>query len=604
MLDSVKGGFFEIVPSGQYSVSRKYLEHTNILTTFLTSENSNLRITHFMPVQFRDPGEKKDDTKIPFRILTQVEGISGEADVRIRFKPTFDFARRDCQFERIPHGIIASGLQDYLTLYSRDLEFRLEKNSIAVAMRKVHKGEKFWIVLDHSQNAMEVQNTFSDEECSFWFSTTLHNWMKWADRCTYRGPYRDQVLRSALTLKLLTYEPTGAIIAAPTTSLPEEIGGSRNWDYRYSWLRDSALVLYALMTIGYQHEAADFFGWLESTQKKDQTAVPQIMYKIDGGGAIHEEILHHLQGYRNSIPVRIGNAAASQFQLDIFGEILTAAYLHLVHNTEAQNRTHSGTGKSDLPEHLWPILRRLVNDAAEKWNQPDRGIWENRGGPQEFCYSRLMCWAALDRGIKLAEKFHVDASLQKWKDARKAIRTAILEKGYNVKVRAFTQAFGSEALDASMLVIPRIGFLSPRDSRVTATIDEIQKKLTHNGLVYRYLNEDGLPGNESTFSLCTFWLVDALALCGRLDEARDLFERTIHYLNDVGLMSEELDPRTGNFLGNFPQGFSHLALIGAAVNLAKAAKHGSEQHSEDEAERMPRAREAAKEEHFRLRRDK
>jgi len=361
-------------------------------------------------------------------------------------------------------------------------------------------------------------------------------------------------------------------------------------------LRDSALILYALMTIGYQKEAADFFGWLRLTQRKNPTAIPQIMYRVDGGGEIEESILPHLEGYRKSKPVRIGNAAASQFQLDIFGEILNAAHLYFAHNPIGKSR--KSAKHVTIPQDLWTILRALVNDAAQKWTQPDNGIWEIRGARKEFLYSRLMCWAALDRGIRLAKDFHLEAPMNRWQQIRNEIRTAILARGYNENREAFVQSFGSNALDASALIIPRIGFLPPTDPRVISTIDQISTRMSRNGLIYRYLNEDGLPGNEATFSLCTFWLVDALALSGRRQEAHDLFQKITSYKNDVGLMSEELDPSTGAFLGNFPQGLTHLSLIGSAVNLAKAEKHGAEKRPITEAQRTGRARDAACEMRF------
>lgn len=595
ILDSGKGGFFEITRDKDYSFSRKYLGDSNILTSIVTSDESKLLIKQFMPIRSPKPGAGAEDAKTPFRIISSVEGLEGNGEIRVRFNPTFNFARNRCEFGKEQGAIIASWSNHYLTLSSEKMEFSVGENGVAEGKRKIKQGEQCWIILDYSENKKDVQISFSNEECNAWFDETKHYWKEWSDRCTYNGPYRKEVLRSALTLKLLTYEPTGAIIGAPTTSLPEEIGGSRNWDYRYSWLRDSSLMLYALMTIGYHDQATDFLKWLQSTQKRNPTAIPQILYKIDGEADVHETIVDHLEGYRGSKPVRIGNAAAGQFQLDIFGEILTTAYLYLMHDYDRSARRVAR--QTDISHVHWPVLKALVNDAADKWKEPDNGIWEVRKSPQEFLYSRLMCWAALDRGIRLAKTFQLDASITEWERTREEIRTAILEKGYNKDVNAFTQSFGSNALDASALAISRIGFLPCTDPRVVSTIDQIQKKLSHHGLIYRYLTEDGLPGQEATFALCTFWQVDALALSGRKDEAHDLFEKIISYSNDVGLMSEELDPDTGEFLGNFPQGFSHLALIGSAVNLAKAAKHGSEKHAENEAQRSDRARDAAAEGH-------
>jgi GH15 family glucan-1,4-alpha-glucosidase len=319
------------------------------------------------------------------------------------------------------------------------------------------------------------------------------------------------------------------------------------------------------------------------------------MYGIDGRHHLPEERLANLAGYRDSRPVRVGNAAAEQRQLDIFGEVLRAAALHYRRGSEAAHEGESGDQSRRQPpsDEAWSVLRELVDRAADHWHENGNGIWEVRGGPQPFLYGKLMCWAALDSGVRLAQEFHLDSPCDRWQKTRDKIRAAILEHGYDDKAGAFTQAFGSSTLDATALVIPRIGFLPPTDPRVRSTVDQIRNQLSKDGLVYRYRTQDGLAGGEGTFTLCTFWLIDTLALGGRLDEARVLFERAVSYANDLGLLSEEIDADKHEQLGNFPQGFSHLALIGAAVNLAKAAEHGSEDEPETESDRAPRARRAA-----------
>ena len=427
ILDSGKGGFFEITRDKDYSFSRKYLGDSNILTSIVTSDESKLLIKQFMPIRSPKPGAGAEDAKTPFRIISSVEGLEGNGEIRVRFNPTFNFARNRCEFGKEQGAIIASWSNHYLTLSSEKMEFSVGENGVAEGKRKIKQGEQCWIILDYSENKKDVQISFSNEECNAWFDETKHYWKEWSDRCTYNGPYRKEVLRSALTLKLLTYEPTGAIIGAPTTSLPEEIGGSRNWDYRYSWLRDSSLMLYALMTIGYHDQATDFLKWLQSTQKRNPTAIPQILYKIDGEADVHETIVDHLEGYRGSKPVRIGNAAAGQFQLDIFGEILTTAYLYLMHDYDRSARRVAR--QTDISHVHWPVLKALVNDAADKWKEPDNGIWEVRKSPQEFLYSRLMCWAALDRGIRLAKTFQLDASITEWERTREEIRYGYSREG-------------------------------------------------------------------------------------------------------------------------------------------------------------------------------
>jgi GH15 family glucan-1,4-alpha-glucosidase len=451
-------------------------------------------------------------------------------------------------------------------------------------------------VLTEADDPDRIKELPSPGQCEQQLVRTRHYWERWAEQCTYLGPYREEVLRSALTLKLLTYEPTGAIVAAPTTSLPEEIGGVRNWDYRYVWVRDSALILYALMNVGYREEAADFFEWLQEAHHDDPSPDLQVLYSIDGRRDLSESTLDYLQGYRGSRPVRTGNAAAEQLQLDIYGEALTAAYLYFTSGIgKRENGSADVSRQERLIERDWPLLRGLVERAAGRWQEADNGIWEVRGGLQPFLYSRLMCWAALDRGIRLAGEYSLEAPLDRWTETEKAIRQAILDDGYNKDISAFTQAFGSTALDASALLIPRTGFLPATDQRVRSTMDAIASRLTSDGLVYRYRSEDGLPGSEGMFLTCTFWLVDTLALNGRLDEAHELFDRVSGYASDLGLFSEEIDAGSHNLLGNFPQGFTHMAQINAAVNLAKAAKHRAEELPETEAERAKKAGPAAAE---------
>jgi GH15 family glucan-1,4-alpha-glucosidase len=598
LLDAGRGGFFSLSPAGNFTVERRYLERTNILETVFAAGDARVRVTDFMPVHRRNVSGHGYDVGTSRRILRLVEGLGGEAALDICFQPTFDYARGETSLKVEPGvGAVASQASAYLSLAcpGHDLDFREDGGGLCGRLT-VRPGKRRWLVLTEADDPDRAVELPSPEQCEQQLARTREYWEWWAGKCTYNGPYRDRVLRSALTLKLLTYEPTGAIVAAPTTSLPEEIGGVRNWDYRYAWVRDSALILYALMNIGYHEEAADFFEWLQKTRQQDPGADLQVLYGIDGENELAESTLEHLRGYRDSRPVRVGNAAADQLQLDIFGEALTAAYLYF---SSGIGRRENDRGELSRQEgvlaHDWPLLSWLVEQAARRWKEPDNGIWEVRGGLQPFLYSRLMCWAALDRGLRLAREYSLAAPLDEWANTERAIRQAILDEGYNREIGAFTQAFGSTDLDASALLIPRTGLLAATDARVQATVEAVKSRLTRDGLAYRYRSGDGLPGGEGTFLTCSFWLVDALSLGGCLEEAHELFERVAGYDNDLGLYSEEVDAGNHGLLGNFPQGFTHMALINAAINLAKVAKHGSEALPETEAERAKRAGPAAAE---------
>jgi GH15 family glucan-1,4-alpha-glucosidase len=381
-------------------------------------------------------------------------------------------------------------------------------------------------------------------------------WSNWAERCRYAGPYRDQVVRSALVLKGLTNAPTGAFVAAPTTSLPEVIGGERNWDYRFTWLRDSALALNALFMLGFREEAHEFMGWIRRTAA-GRAADLQSMYGIGGERMLTEVELDWVEGYRASRPVRIGNRAVGQLQLDTYGELLDTAWLYHRHGGEIDRR-------------LWTFLAGVVDVVEERWEQPDEGIWEVRSARQHWVSSKLFCWVAVDRAIRLAEDLELPADLVRWRALRRRIRRLILTRGVDDRTGAFKRCLDSNEADAAALLVPLVKFLSPDDPRVRATIARVEKELTSDGLVYRHRTEDGFAGKEGAFLICSFWLVDNLALVGRDAEARDLFERLLTYGNDLGLLSEEADPETGQLLGNFPQAFSHLGLIGAAIHLDHA----------------------------------
>ncbi|MDQ6672756.1 MAG: glycoside hydrolase family 15 protein [Chloroflexota bacterium] len=586
LLDVNKGGYLRTAPKAAFVAERRYRGSTNVLETTFSIQGGRVRATDLMPVHPRISDKQGYDVGTSRRLLRHLECLDGDVEIDVQFKPTFDFARARTVLEPRPaEGAIAHADSRYLTLACAGVDLVSDGDGRLVGSLRLRAGDERWVVLTYADDPDRAEEALRPVRCEEQLERTLRFWEGWADKCTYRGPYRDQVLRSALVLKLLTYEPTGAVVAAPTTSLPENVGGERNWDYRYTWLRDSSLILYALLTVGYQNEAADFIHWLEQTLETDLTRRPQIMYGIDGRPKLPEQILDHLDGYRGSRPVRVGNAAADQRQIDIFGEVLRAAALYYGRHGDARTPPSSS---------VWDLLRDLVERAAKHWNDPGNGIWEVRGAPQPFLYGKLMCWAALDAGLGIARKHGLQAPTVRWGDARDKIRQAILEHGYDTQLAAFTQAFGNSTLDASALVMPRIGFLPPTDPRVRSTVEQIRRHLTQGGLVYRYRTTDGLAGGEGTFTLCSFWLVEALALGGRLDDARELFERMLGHANDLGLLAEEINPQTSEQLGNFPQGFSHMALIGAAVNLAKAARNGPEQQPENESERSNHAESAAR----------
>jgi GH15 family glucan-1,4-alpha-glucosidase len=387
---------------------------------------------------------------------------------------------------------------------------------------------------------------------------TRRFWVSWSKRCTYEGPYQAHVLRSALVLKGLTNAPTGAIVAAPTTSLPERIGGVRNWDYRYTWLRDSSYALYALFTLGYTDEAHAFMRWLHRTTAGRADEL-QVVYGVGGERLLPEFDLTRLDGYRGSRPVRVGNAAATQKQLDSFGEVLDTAWLY-----------HRRGGTIDAG--TWEFLASLVEHVAEVWQEPDEGIWEVRGPSQHFVYSKVMSWVAVDRGIRLARQLGVQAPLERWQALASAIRARIDAQGVDPERGCFVQAFGNREIDASTLLLPLRRFVRPDDPRVRATVECVLQELTHKGLVrrYRHLN-DGVRGSEGTFVLCSFWLVDNLVLTGQVERGRELFEQLLQYANDVGLLAEEVDASSGELLGNFPQAFSHMGIINSAIQLQRAA---------------------------------
>jgi GH15 family glucan-1,4-alpha-glucosidase len=550
ILDAGKGGRFQIAPTCE-GVTRKqmYFPDTNVLVTRFLSADGLAELTDFMPVGEPAPGHSPHD------LVRRVEVVRGSMPMRAFCRPAFDYARADHRVEPHPGGVtfVSRGLGLGL---SASVPLRID-GPAAVADFALHQGEQATFLLSALEDGAADLPAFSLEETEGAFRDTVAYWHRWLARCSYRGRWREMVNRSALVLKLLTYGPTGAIVAAPTTSLPAPIGGARNWDYRYTWIRDASFTLYALMRIGFVEEADAFRRWLGArVLETERDGSLQLMYSIEGHHDLTEHTLDHLEGYRGSRPVRIGNGASRQLQLDIYGELMDAVYLFNKYATPVGYDT-------------WVKIRQVLNHVCDAWREPDEGIWEVRGGRRHFVYSKVMCWVALDRGLRLAEKRSFPADRQRWLEQRDALYEEIMARGWNPARQAFVQAYGSDSLDAATLIMPLVFFVSPRDPRFLATLEAIQRDLTKGSLVHRYdveASPDGLEGGEGTFSMCTFWLVEALTRAGQLDEARLLFEKMLSYANHLGLYSEQVGP-SGEALGNFPQAFTHLSLISAAFNL-------------------------------------
>ena len=562
ILDHARGGYFQVAPKGARNTTRRYLPGTNVLETTFHTDTGVAQLTDFMPIHPHCEPEEPMEVGSLQRITRILKCISGSVEFQVDCYPRFDYgtiiphAALDGPHKGFAHGG-ASGLAVYCSAPLEETRDGFRSQGL------LRSGERVVAATTYQAGFSHASPDIGEAEMENNLAETVRFWQEWAACCTYEGEYRDDVLRSALTLKALTYAPSGAVLAAATTSLPEAIGGSRNWDYRYTWIRDATFALYALSIVGYTDEARAFKDWLEwSTSGRARDL--QVMYGLGGERRLTEVELPELDGYRGSRPVRIGNGAYSQFQLDIYGEIMDSAHLY---------RKYVG----EMDTAYWQYLLRVVSFLIDHWREPDEGIWEMRNGRQHFVFSKVMCWVALDRAIKAATALHLPGDVGRWREVRSEIRQEVLSKGYDADRGAFVQSYGSKALDAASLMLPLVGFVPATDPRMRSTINAIERELTsREGFVYRYSGvNDGLEGTEGAFTICTFWLADDLVLLGQSARARALFDRVRSCANDLGLLSEEIEPRTGAQLGNFPQAFSHMALINTAVQLHKAGRRAS-----------------------------
>lgn len=564
ILDVEKGGEFRIGPAGPFRTSQHYLEETNVLATRMSTERGEVELVDCMPLRGEIDGCGRSEGKA--ELHRYLRGLHGEVEMELIWAPRFDYGRRPVSFERVAGGVVATDGKDLLTLGGVPGEVEEELTEWGPRIRarfSLQAGEEAAIV----SRWASLETETSLEQTRGVIDQAVGAWRRWVRKPTsmgareWAGPYREQVVRSELALKLLANADTGALAAAATTSLPETLGGVRNWDYRFAWIRDAAQIARVFFSLGHQEEVDTFIEWAEAISMSygEEEEDLAILYPLRSETTLREEELEHLEGYKGSRPVRIGNAASRQLQLDIYGELIGAIH-------ERMRLEHRFDRK------FGPFLERVADEACRRWREPDFSIWEPRNGPLEFTYSKVMVWVALQRARELQEMGLVQGDEKRWRRTQGEIRQWVLERGFDPGKNSFVQRAGSDDLDAANLLIPIYGFLPVDDPRVQGTIDGVLRELTVNNLVYRYHAEDGLPGQEGAFVLCTFWLVDALILSGRLDEAGELYESLLGRTNHLGLLAEQIDPYTGEQLGNFPQAYSHIGMINSALYLARARK--------------------------------
>ncbi|MBQ1046587.1 MULTISPECIES: glycoside hydrolase family 15 protein [unclassified Micromonospora] len=555
LLDKDKGGFFQIAPHDvRYVTKQLYLPGTPILITRFISADGVAEVMDFMPVT----GERVTDSH---RIVRMVNMVRGTMRFRVECRPRFDFARERHELERHRNGYLFRSRSATLTfnpidpvrqLWAKTGEIRMEDGDL-IAYGTLQEGDTGGVVLETSS---EEPRIIPPEEVQGMFEWTRDYWRRWVERSRYTGRWREMVERSAITLKLMTYAPTGAMIAAPTAALPELVGGSRNWDYRYTWVRDTSFSVHALLGLGFTEEVSRYMDWLDERIREagDHQDPLKIMYRVDGSSDLHEEVLDHLEGYRGSRPVRIGNGAADQLQLDIHGEALYA--MHLADEQGIR-----------VSHQVWKSTVRLIDWLCHNWDKRDAGIWESRHHPRNYTFGRVMSWVALDRAIRLATRTGRPGDMSCWTEQRNRIYNQVMARGFHRERGSFVQAYDENVLDAALLYMPAVGFVTPSDPLWLSTLESIERDLVSDSLVHRYdpvHSPDGLPGHEGTFNMCTFWYVEALARSGRLDDARLTLEKMFTFSNHLGLYAEEI-ASTGEQIGNYPQAFSHLALINSAL---------------------------------------
>jgi GH15 family glucan-1,4-alpha-glucosidase len=554
LLDAREGGRFRIRPVGEYSSELRYLPDTNVLETTFRCPSGAFVLRDLMAVSSEE--DKRASLTPEHEVLREIEGIDGEVEVEVLYGPRPDYGLTRPVLKRQWDYSLRCEVGGAALILRSELPLELEGDSRgASGTFRIRIGERKYLSLTYSREAPAVIAPLG-EAARERIERAVRWWQEWANRCTYEGPYRDAVVRSALALKLMTYAPSGALVAAPTTSLPEAIGGVRNWDYRYCWLRDASFTLRALFTLGYREEAEAYIGWLSHATRLTWPEL-QVLYDVFGEAKLPERELPHLEGYAGSRPVRIGNDAQGQLQLDVYGEVINGAARFLDRGGRFDRDTRR-------------MLDGLGRTVCSRWREPDEGIWEGRSGRFHNTHSKVLCWVALDCLIEMHEGGYLDVSVDLFRANRDEIRKEIEAHGYNERIESYTRTFDGEEMDASLLTLPLYGYIEGTHPRMRSTCARIHEKLARDGLVYRYETgtDDGLPPGEGTFGICSFWAVECVARGGNVEGATRAMEQLLAYANDVGLFAEEIDPLTGAALGNFPQAFTHIGLINAALTLA------------------------------------